>query len=304
MAEYRTNPTWALLLGSDLPEGSEKKVLQMLGSVVSDFEHPLHEIIWRPVTGKNQELKGVLRVEDGDFRSIANGLTNNEVKLQLTEAVWGKFASGKKNEQKMSAKTVITRTLENHRVFFEEIERQSGADILKMIANNPRKDTPYALMIVGIKTCIDSEISSKTEFSSQVDVGVSIHLDKIFKAAGLPVPIDATIDLNKIKEQLAEVFTTYSAKGERIFAIQYRVISVHTTTKWTPFPEKQKMSRYDDILPVPANRGLYGDTEEDTDEDEDAEGQMTNVEERNGLELREGLEFKLSKPGEVYITEL
>lgn len=307
MAEYRDDPTWALLLSSDLPEGLEERVLKMLGSIVSDFEHPLNEIIWRQTAGKEQELAEVMKVEDDDFHSIANGLKNNEAKIQLTEVVRAKFGSGKANDQDLSSKTVITRTLENHRRFFEDIEMRSRARILKMIRDNPRKDTPYALMIVGIKTCIDSKISANTECSSQVDVGIKISLDQILKSAGIVLPVDTSIDLSNVRNVLAKVFTEYSAKGERIFAIQYRRISVEVTTKWSPLPKKQKRAKYDDLHTVPANRGLYGGPDQAGQAASKAAAQTRkdgDADEPNKLELGTGLDQTLSKPGKVYIVEL
>jgi hypothetical protein len=313
MADYRDKPTWALLLSSDLPEGSEERVLKMLGSVVSDFEHPLNEIIERQTKGKEQELAGVMKVEDGDFHSIAEGLKNDEVRMQLTEVVRAKVGSGKANEQDVSSKTVITRTLQNHKRFFEEIEKQSGAEMLKMIKDNPRKDTPYALMIVGIKTCIDSKISSTTECSSQVDVGVKIPLDQALKSAGIVLPVDTSIDLSMVKDAFAKVFTEYSAKGERIFAIQYRRISVQVTTKFRLLPKKQRKTKYGDLHTVPSNRGLFGDSDQ-ADQAGQAGQAASNADEQTGkddhaeepdkLELGTGLDQTFSRPGEVYIVEL
>lgn len=300
MADYRDKPTWALLLSSDLPEGSEERVLKMLGSVVSDFEHPLHEIIERQTKGKEQELAAVMKVEDDNFHSIANGLKNDEVRMQLTEVIRAKVGSGKANEQDISSKTVITRTLQNHRQFFQEIEKQSRAEILKMIKDNPRKDTPYALMIVGIKTCIDSKIASTTECSSQVDVGVKITLDQALKSAGIILPIDTSIDLSMVKDAFAKVFTEYSAKGERVFAIQYRRISVKPFTK-------QKKLKYGDLHEFSAERGLFGGSDR-ADQAASNAGEQTgkddHVQEPDKLKLVTGLDQTFSRPGKVYIVEL
>ena len=285
MAEYRDKPTWALLLSSDLPAGSEDKVLNMLGSVVSDFEHPLQEIIWRQMKEKGQELAGVMKVEDEDFHTIINGHNDDEVRLRLTEVIRAKVGSGGSNTQDISSKTVITRTLENHRNFFHEIQKQAEADILKMVKYNPRK-TPYALMIVGVKSCIDSKISSTTELSSHVEAGITIPLDEALKSAGIVLPVNTNIDLAMLKDGFAKIFTEYSAKGERIFAIQYRRISIKATIGMRPHVRIQKKSKYDDLHTVPVNQGLFGGSDEDK------------------LELGLGLDKALTKLGEVYVLEL
>lgn len=312
MAEYRANPTWAILLPSDLPEGSEAKVVNMLGSVVADFEHPLHEIIWRPIAGKEQGLKGTMKVEDEDFHSIMEGLTNAEVKVHLTQAVRGVFASGQKNEQQMSAKTVITRTLENHRRFFDEIDKQSHDAIVRMIKKNPRSGTPYALMIVGIKSCIDARISSKTQLSSHIDASVNIPLDEALKAAGVVAPIGANVDLGMLREKISGVLNEFWAKGERVFAIQYRRISIRRTMKVLPIPHTQRGLKYNELIEIPANRGLFGADEKIQGGNDvranqcrnsgDGSGKFQNVETGEVLELGDGMEPGLSKSGAVYIT--
>ncbi|KAK5654338.1 hypothetical protein OQA88_7516 [Cercophora sp. LCS_1] len=255
MTEYRANPSWAILPPSDMPDGSEAKVLEMLGSVVPDFEHPLHEMLVAPAT--NREKGGVMRVEDADFRNVVETLANEDVTLRLTQLFGGKAASGGQDQQQFSAKRVITRTLENHRQFFDEVVKHSHDKILKMAADNPRR-TSDLYMIVGIKTCIDAHVSSRIGATSLLDAGVKIPLRELLQAAAIPVPVDLTIDLGIIKKTASSVFNQFSLQGERIFAVQYRRISVRNKVKLRPTPHREKKIKYKDIHTVHENRGMYG----------------------------------------------
>ncbi|KAF7595363.1 hypothetical protein BBP40_006356 [Aspergillus hancockii] len=122
--------------------------------------------------------------------------------MRLTKLVTAKVGAGRSNARD-------TRTIENHRLHFEEIQKQVGGRILKMVKENPRRDTPYALMIAGIKTCIDCRVSGKMEMFSNVKVGFKIPLREALKAAGVIMSGNVDVYLDALGKRFRSVISEF-----------------------------------------------------------------------------------------------
>lgn len=229
-------------------------------------------------------------VEYGDFHTIVNGAKDEEIRMRLTKAVWGTLAARRDQRQEISAKTVITRTIKNHRQLFEAIDSQNEEEIRNMIKKNPRPDVRYAFMIVGIKTAVNSKITTNTQLYSQFELGMKVELTKALEAAGIPVPTDVDIDLSGFAGKLGGVFTNFSAKGERIFAVQYRLISIQKRL----FAKDQ--TKYGDLAQLSESTGIYGGEEELAAGEVVTNGQGENNEKNDEEELGIGDYLAESQP--------
>jgi hypothetical protein len=184
MAPYREKPTWAILPSSKPLPGS--KSLELLGCVVADIENPTDHYVPRDPLVFQKQLPKALEVEDIDTKTVLSSTHASHVDIRLTK-IFG-FDVGQQSGQQRNtdAQTVITRFLTDHpRVFRMLVDNDEyHRDILEMMDWNPiNKKTAY--MVVGVKSCLDANISEIRQFESHLGGGAELPLNAALVASGI-----------------------------------------------------------------------------------------------------------------------
>ncbi|KAN0083437.1 hypothetical protein V8E54_002525 [Elaphomyces granulatus] len=288
MAPYRKKPTWAILPSSKSLPGS--KALELLGCVVADIENPTDHRVPTDAAGFHKQLPKVLEVEDTDMKTMLNSTHALQVEARLAQ-IFGLDAGRQSSQQRQAdAQSVITRFLVDHpRVFKTLVENSEyHQEILEMMDWNP-VDKKTAYMVVGVKSCLDTKVSEIRKFDSHMGGGTELPLDAALAACGVPPTGVASLDTvaNTKQSNTRDLLSTYTAVGERIFAVQYRQIKRHRDwLRWTA----PSTLRYCDLEHVSNEVGLFGDSDEEEYEAIEAEEGGEEVVDDAELEVGEGLQ--------------
>ena len=88
-----------------------------------------------------------------------------------------------------------------------------------------RKDM---FLLTGYRTFTDARVTSSAKHGGEIGGNVSVPVDAIASAAGAGIPISIGMDigLEGKKERSRKVEGSFTARGEQIYAIQYRQVEV------------------------------------------------------------------------------
>lgn len=315
MAPYRDRPTWALLPSSKLPPASI--VPELLGHVVADIENPSDHCVPQESKEYQVMLPRVLKAEQTSVEEVLSSANGMHVKARLLQIFSTRLESGQSQELRRTARTVVTRVLRQHPAVFKLLKESDAYrnQILEMMDMNPR-DRGTAYMVVGIKTCFDMNVSDMQTVHKDLGAGLEIPINEALALVGVPIPSSVTslnVSAEAVRVNHEKIFSSFTALGERIFAIQYRQIKrTRDWLKWTA----PRTLKYGDLETMSNDVGLFGD--EDTDEDSQSEGEDLNAGDRkeddNGVEqaailnddtldVRHGLPANVAI-GDILITNL
>jgi hypothetical protein len=300
MSSYRKNPTWAILPSSKTLPGS--KALELLGCVVADIENPTDHCVPRDLSTFRKQLPRVLEVEDTDAKLVLSRNHASHIDTRLTQVLNLDLGQQSCEKRDADTQTVITRFLVDHPSIFKVLvgNEQYERDILEMMDLNPiNRKTAY--MVVGVKTCLDMKLSDIRTFQNHTGGGAELPIDEALAASGIVLPPGlASLDIaaNAKRSRTRDLLSTYTAVGERVFAIQYRQIKRHRD--WLKWTAPTTTLRYGDLEHVSSDVGLFGDSDQEYEAcEEDGE----EVIDDSKLEIGDGI-GPGSAVGNLVIAEL
>jgi hypothetical protein len=270
MSKGLSGPTWALLSPSNLPDASARTIL---GAIIPDYEHPSQNTIpddaSKIIPGDWFEKP----TEDENFKVAMTKATSQSARARLSDILTLHFSKDKTNEFNFASILVKTYAVKQTEKAFKLLKKDYKDDILDMINGAPKRNKGAVLQIVALKTCRDAEISSKGSEDKSKSADIKPPIKEIATAAGhgVPPPINPDVEVNLKDTEKATRDGSQVAKGERIFAVQYRL--VRKRSAWPrPFQAKLPDDFEGGDYFVPKTEAMFeGDegAEEDEEEDED-----------------------------------
>jgi hypothetical protein len=276
MSKGLSGPTWALLPPSNLPDASGRTVL---GAIVPDYEHPMQNTIPDNASKIIPEDWLAKPTEDGNFKVAMTKATSQNARARLGDILTLHFSKDKTNELDLTSTLVKTFALKQPDKVFKLLRKDYKDEILEMINKAPNRNKGAVFQIVALKTCKDAEISSKGSEAKSRNTNIKLPVKELVTAAthGMPPPINPDIEGNIDNTETAIRDGSQVAKGERIFAVQYRLVKKRST-----WPRVFQAKLPDDFEGgdyfVPKTEAMF-------EGDEDAEEEEEEEEEDDPLEL-------------------
>jgi hypothetical protein len=149
-----------------------------------------------------------------------------------------------------------TYSLKRQDTIFSGLKQQYGEEILKLVDNAPKRNKGAVFMVVGIKVCVDAEISSQNSKERQASGRGTAPVNEALVAQGVPPVVDLDLEAEVSAGDKGTSDGSQIAKGPRIFAVQYRVIK-----KKSDWGRKNKAKTSDvnieDTL-IPKSNSMFG----------------------------------------------
>jgi hypothetical protein len=244
----------------------EKYFDKFLGVVVADIARPHHE--YCPNDPRLAVSYGPDDIIETDVETFLSSQSNASVQATLRGLFGLDAESESSTEHGIRSKWVLTRRLPQHRKVFEAIVGKYGNELVQMLKNN----NGQGYMVVGFKTCVDAEITQGSERLRKLDGNMTIPVSQLAAAASHGVAVvGGTMDpsVSVLKQSGIRVIAQSIAKGEQIFAVQYRKISLKKS-----FFNAEQRATLQPLKTVDHEDGIYGTNKNDEVryEDEDPGG--------------------------------
>jgi hypothetical protein len=225
---------WALLPHTDLPDASMRD--KLLGAIVQDFQDPQRNFVAAP----KDSVSVVMPVEDTDFNTFLSTIESGKIWSRVGSIFKTAFGEDSTTKERRKSQKVRSYGLHNEEKTFNVSKEANIAEIQEMIKNNAGGHGGVVYMVVGIKTCIDGQFWSDSSSSSHKEGKLEIPTDEISTSlTGIRPPIDANLGVSGSRDAGEGQEGYLVAKGERIFAVKYRMIKTRRDWKITPAPKSK-----------------------------------------------------------------
>jgi hypothetical protein len=268
MASPLDKPTWVLLPPSELPPAS--RVPFYLASIASDFERPHAGYLPEKFAEKQELLSATAETwstVDTSFASVLYDNRHREIYVHLSQVFSEVFDSRVQNIQVRKASRVATYILEHQDTIFDLIQKKYQKEIVKRL-KAPHNKSRSLYMVVGIKTCFRADQcfvnapQNVVSGSVAVPAALAANVNEADGAGGRPIA-DFGGEFSSLGAQAFQA----RAEGERIFAVQYRLVKM--ASEWKSILARQPpKSRIDTLLTLPRGKGMMsGEVGKDKGED-------------------------------------
>lgn len=277
-----SGPTWALLSPSKLPNASEAE--KILGAIVPDYENPLQNPIPEDARKIIPAAWFAMPTEDENFKVLLDRAKGNNAHTRLGDILNTAFRRNISNNLHLTSITVKTYAVKEEIKAFNLLKKKYKQDIVELIDRAPSRNNRSVFAIEAIKTCRNAEISSKdTRENSKKEDTMAPIKDIIASSTNFPQLLGQNAQRT---EELIETINTdesHTAKGERIFAVQYRI--VRNRSGWPKIWGSKPPADFDlNDLYVPGGPSMYGNGDE-KDDGEDLELDDENDDDDDPIEL-------------------
>jgi hypothetical protein len=239
-----------LLHPSSILDGKEAPYL--LGRIVADVDDLLQEYVPHDPQQVTKNLPNLepMEVTSNDVENFLAATKSKDAKVRLAQIFGISSTKSDQASNHVKARIVITRTLRQHQQVFDALMKAHKEDIVNLLKNQSRQ---RAYMIVGLKTCLNTEFGSSNKSSSGRDIHFQLPLQEAAIAFGVPpLPINlANLSTQVTKENSLEVLSRFLAVGERVFSVRLREVKLHSL-----FRKGQSIGG---ILRFPPQQGVFGD---------------------------------------------
>ncbi|MCJ1399718.1 hypothetical protein MMC11_002920 [Xylographa trunciseda] len=276
MAKAPCGPTWALLSPSSLPSAEE--VHKILGAIVPDYENPARNSI--PANASKIIPKDWFAkpTEDGNFKVVLDRASGQKAYARLGDILKAAFSKNVSNNLHLTSTTVRNYAINQENQVFKLLKRTFKIEILDLIENAPPRSKGSVFAIVAIKTCHDAELSSEQSKDQKIKADAKAPIREVATAAGAPpLPVDPNLAVGFQIDDKSTTESSHIAKGERIFAVQYRIIKRRSEWRKIGRPKLPPDFEQKDLF-VPTGPSMYGEAGQDDDlaefdeEEEEEEG--------------------------------
>jgi hypothetical protein len=214
------------------------------------------------------------------------------------------FSKDASNNLHLTSTTVRNYAINQENRAFKLLKRTFKNDILELIENAPPRSKGSVFAIVAIKTCHDAELSSKQSKDQKIKADAKVPLREAVTAAGAPPPpVDPDVAAGFKIDGESSTEGSHIAKGERIFAVQYRIIKKRSEWCKIGRPKLPPDFEQKDLL-VPTGPSMYGEAEQDDDLEEFEEEEEEDDEVLELGDLDHTWNLSSSKDSEVVMTTL
>jgi hypothetical protein len=271
----RPAPTWAIFAPTEL-ELPAQLSHKLLGSIIADIENPSHEYCPEDVKSILDGLVEAVEVQDSNVETELSSAENAGARARLQTIFRIEADRSNSSDTTLKSETVITRTLQQQRKVFNAIIATYKDTVLKLLKDNSGR----GYMVVGIKTCVDAEISTNNGMRRFLEGSLGIPISTtLLHGTDIVLGGTANPDIGGMSEKIRKALTTRVATGERIYSIQYRQIWRKRERLLSPL----HVAEYGKLFPVDPRRAAFS-SEEDTSEEED-DGEDDDQSGHNTVEL-------------------
>jgi hypothetical protein len=279
-------PTWALLSPNKLPDASE--VNKILGAICPDYENPVQNTIPDNAGKVIPRIWLTKPTEDETFKVVLERAKTDKARIRLGEILHAAFNRDMRNSLHLSSTKVKTHAVKQELKVFDYLKKNYKDNINAMIERAPKRSKGSVFAIEAIKTCLDAEISTQHGDTKSKNTDFKPPLkEAIMAGTGVPPPIDPGIELELEREEKKKADLAQTARGERIFAIQYRIIK--KKGDWISLGRPKPPTDFDlkDRF-VPDGPSMYGEDDGDElgdeeDDDDPDPAMLCDVEHTWGL---------------------
>ena len=266
--------TWALLPTNDQIPASE--AVNMLGRIVANPRYPLGDYAPESLPTLPEGTNQLVEIEDEDVDIVLRCITDSSLLVRLSRLLKGRSTERADHSDKFESKRVVTRTLRLHRKIWKEQRKAHATEIETLMKE--KSDRGHNLyMIVGVKTGLRTSVADVKNMLTSVGGQATISPEDAFLQLGLPVGDAFDLSIEARAERLRSALTRYVAQGERIFALQYRIISRKRDLAF------RTTLAYGHVLEGPRAQGYFAgndhddDNDDDDDDDDDDDGEEAPV---------------------------
>jgi hypothetical protein len=260
-------PTWALLSPNKLPDASEVK--KILGAIIPDYENPAQNTIPENASSFIPAHWFVEPTVDGNFKVALSKASGQKAYARLGDILNTAFGKDVSNDLHLTSTTVKTYAVRQEIKAFKLLKQLFNKEIIELINQAPPRSKKSVFVIEALKTCLDAEMSSKDAMNRSKKVDVKPPFGEIVAAStGAPSPINLDLKIGGESSDRANIDESHTAKGERIFAIQYRIIKKRS--EWPRFGRPKLPLDFDlHDMYIPEGPSMYGDGDDVVDGDSD-----------------------------------
>lgn len=235
--------------------------------------HPTHE--YRPEDPRPVLGTASVLIEDSNVENVLSVTKNAVVRAKLSDLLGFDASKNKEKTTSVRSKLVKTETLTQHRDALANLLSKHRVSIERLLADNQNK----GYMIVGVKSCIDPEVSTSRVTETDVAAKVKIPLGQATQMAShdtvgdLPA-LDISAEGGSTRQGTSRA--TFQGQGEQVFAIQYRLLTLSKKRASLLRPGKQEV-QYGALQYTNFEDGVYSGSkqdlvyEDDSDEEEAVE---------------------------------
>ncbi|KAF5002844.1 hypothetical protein FDECE_10506 [Fusarium decemcellulare] len=250
----KPGPTWGLLLPGSILDGKEAPLL--LGRIVANVDDLLQDFVPDNPQLVIKSLQGLepMKVVDNDVETFIATTDSQDAKVRLTQIFGMSGGNTQQSSGQVKARTVITRMLRQHDKVFTALMKAHKDEIVQLLQKQP---TQRGYMIVGVKTCINAQMSSSDQSSSNAGITFELPLQEAAMAFGAPpLPLNlANPSIQVTRDNSRELLSRFMAVGERVFSVRVREIKFHGLIK--------KQPGIGEALQFPPQQGTYGGRKEE-----------------------------------------
>jgi hypothetical protein len=240
-------PTWVLLPESKLLNGA--RALSLLGCIVADVHNPTDDYAPEDISALRADptLPPVQQVTATNSNTLLATASSAAANVRLSRILSASRTTSTEIAQSLSSTNIITRFLELHVDFFRRLLENETykAEIERMYKSRTlTKKMDVAYMVVGVKTCLNARIENLTTLKSSVKAGMELPVGQLLQQlSGTPTQnysgdntaqdgatsvLDSlNVGTDAYRNVVSGLFTSCTATGEQVFAIQYREIKKH-----------------------------------------------------------------------------
>ena len=233
--------TWVLLSTNRLPSATEKS--NLLGAVVMDFKDPQGESEPEDVPTFMQSFRHLQdQSKEGNFQTMIQQGVSHSTQARLGDIVRVQFGKDANNTQSLRSTSVTTIWIKKPGLIFAELKKRHKEKIGQLLQQslNPlmkkQLERPGVLyMIVGLKICEDASMDNAMSRELDQQASAQAPLDKIVVGAtGFPMPDMVNPGISNDTKDHVSATSGRTFEGDRIFAVQYRVIM--KVKQWNKMP--------------------------------------------------------------------
>lgn len=305
MATALNRPTWVLLSPNEnLPAVSE--VSALLGSIVQDFERPLGAYEPEDVGNILATFPDCLLIEDEAFSLAVGKVAEGGAKARIGDLFDFSFRNQRTGEQARESQHVVTYRLRQHKKLFKAVRALHEPALLELIRDAPPRNRGAVFMVVGLKVAVNMKSTDKMSVKRETTLKTGLPVNETLLAqTGIVSPVDLNVSFGVESKKEKHVATTVVASGERIFALQYRLI--RKNRDWWDFVRPKRLLHADvgdyhtvdqeqGMYSGPSDRELANDTESEDEVEESDEGEAPDTEVKKDIPELGALDFTTELP--------
>lgn len=282
MVKALNGPTWALLSPSNLPDASECP--KILGAIVPDYEHPSRNSIPTDAAAHIPSSCFANPTNDENFKVSLIRASSDNARYRLGEILKLTFGKDAKNELHLTSTLVRTYAVRQEETVFSLLRSKFKNEILERIEKAPSRNHGAVFAIVALKTCQDAEIHTADSKKTTSTLDIKPPAQLITAASGFPIPtkIDLGADVTSEQETLRD--KNQVATGERIFAVQYRLVRKQSQWSMLGKPKLPADFELKDYF-IPNSPAMFGGDTDNNDVEVSVGDNDDEVSEQEGGEI-------------------